>query len=501
MKIQILVIIILYLFKEINGITSNTIKIKFKTFKFLDENNSLINWERGMKSSYKEKYIYYDLILNNIYSEILIGSPPRKIIGFYSGKSEHFSIIHDKCFIETSKYDRTESNTFRNISEFKINFKKYKNGCFAKENFKFESYDDRKEIIFKDLKFYLADDYKLNDEKNKIENTCAIIGLRLNYQDMFIENPKNFIYYLMQYFNNIKKLNNDYILNSYYWTINFDNNDINTGYISIGEPPHIYDYENHKKEKFYEFNMQAKYSTMNWVIQFKDIFIKSKKDINENKFDIFYLKKYSDAHNCIFYPELNIILSTNDYFNYIKIEFFRKFVEKRICFLEKVLISEFNSTIIEGLNGMYSIFYCDKNKILEYDINKFYGEFPSLNFYHSYLNFTFYFNATDLFYLNNNQNKLYFLIGNKNNEVDQWIFGKTFMKKYQFIFNSEMKTLGFYILNDNDNNRDIGKNYIGIIILIIIIFVIFFMLMAYKYKNFLVKKKNIIANEMELIQR
>ena len=75
------------------------------------------------------------------------------------------------------------------------------------------------------------------------------------------------------------------------------------------------------------------------------------------------------------------------------------------------------------------------------------------------------------------------------------------MKKYQFIFNSEMKTLGFYILNDNDNNRDIGKNYIGIIILIIIIFVIFFMLMAYKYKNFLVKKKNIIANEMELIQR
>ena len=45
---------------------------------------------------------------------------------------------------------------------------------------------------------------------------------------------------------------------------------------------------------------------------------------------------------------------------------------------------------------------------------------------------------------------LYFLIGNKNNDVDQWVFGKTFMNKYQFVFNSEMKTIGYYTqINSN----------------------------------------------------
>ena len=45
--------------------------------------------------------------------------------------------------------------------------------------------------IIKMIKFFLTNAY------NKSKNTCALIGLRLNYQDMFIENPKNFIFYLM----------------------------------------------------------------------------------------------------------------------------------------------------------------------------------------------------------------------------------------------------------------------------------------------------------------
>ena len=178
--------LIIFLLLNINVIVSETIKIKFKTFKFLDEKNKnlfdIFNNEKNINNDNNdliEKYFYYDLILNNIYSEITIGNPPQKIIGFYSGKICHFSLINDKCFIKGSKYNKKISYTFQNLSEFNINYNSYKNSCFAKEHFEFESSEQNKKIIFDNLKFFLT-----NDNKENI-NYCALIGLRLNYQDMF----------------------------------------------------------------------------------------------------------------------------------------------------------------------------------------------------------------------------------------------------------------------------------------------------------------------------
>ena len=118
---------IIFLLLKINAIISETIKIKFNTLKFLDEKNknlldSFNTNNNTDENSLKEKYFYYDLILNNIYSEILIGSPPQKVIGFYSGKTCHFSLINDKCFIKNSIYNRYISNTFQNLSEFNVNY-------------------------------------------------------------------------------------------------------------------------------------------------------------------------------------------------------------------------------------------------------------------------------------------------------------------------------------------------------------------------------------------
>ena len=490
-KIGILELLILFLFKDINGLKEETIKIKFKTLKFSDEKiRNLFNINNNLNNndytSYEEKYFYYDLILNNIYSEILIGSHAQKIIGFYSGKSDIFSLTNDNCFIRSSNYDRMISNTFNNISDFNICYKEYENCCFAQEKFEFESYDNNKNI-FNNLKFFLTND------KGKNKNICALIGLRLNYQDMFIENPKNFIYYIIQYYNNnIKKLN------SFYWTFNYQNN--NEGYLSIGDPPHIYDSLNYKNKKFNEFNIQARYSTLNWAIQFKQIFLNKG---NENIF----LKKYSEGHNCVFYPELNIILSTIDYFNLIKKNFFTKFFKENICFIKNAFISDINSTIIKGLSGEYILFYCDRNKIREYDINKFYNEFPTLNFYFNLFNYNFTLNASDLFYEDEINNKIFFLIGNKKNEVDQWIFGKIFMKKFQFVFNTEMKTLGYY--TENNKNNNIKRRYLNNInyknILVLIIVVILFMFVVgffvYKYRKGFFKEGNNIALEMELIKK
>ena len=485
-KIGILESLILFLLTKINGITSDTIKIKFKTLKFSDEKiRNQLNIDYNQNND-EEKYFYYDLILNNIYSEILIGSPPQKIIGFYSGKSDIFSLSDDKCFIKNSKYDRTLSNTFHNISDFNICYQKYEKCCFAKENFEFESYDNKyNKIFFKDLKFFLT------DIKDKNKNICGLIGLRLNYQDMFIENPKNFIYYLMHYFNN----NNSEKINSYYWTIKYENK--NDGFISIGEPPHIYDTRNlYKNKKFNEFNMEARYSTLSWAIQFNQIFI------NKGNETIF-LKKYSEGHNCVFYPEINIILSTVDYFNKIKQEFFNKFIDLKICFIKKTYISDINSTIIEGLSGEYILFYCDKNKLIEYGINNFYSEFPSLNFYHNLFNYNFTLTGKDLFFEDEINNKIYFLIGNKNNHFDQWIFGKIFMNKFEFVFNSEMKTVGYYSQINNftekENNFEFNHIKLIIIVIVIIIIITFISFIACKKGNIFLKDNNGVALEMKLI--
>ena len=474
--------LIIFLLLKINAIVSETIKIKFKTQKFLDEKNKYLtnvfnNRINSDNDDLKDKYFYYDLILNNIYSEILIGSPSQKIIGFYSGKTCHFSLINDKCFINGSKYNRKISHSFQNLSNFNISYNNYKNSCFAKEYFEFESYEPNKKLIFENLKFFLTND----NENNK--NYCALIGLRLNYQDMFIENPKNFIFYLMQYYTNTTLKNK---LKSFYWTIKYEND---SGYISLGDPPHIYDPKNFKNKNFFEFNIQARYSTINWAIQFKDIFINKSNEI-------IHLKKYNlEGHNCIFYPELNIILSTNDFFNNIKKIFFNKYFQAQICFIKKAFISQINSSIIEGLNGEYTIFYCDINKIN--DINKFHDEFPSINFYHNLLNITFELKWDDLFYEENN--KLFFLISNKNNEVDQWAFGKIFMNKYQFIFNSEMKTIGFYKNNEKiEKYNDIDYKNVILLIVFLILFFILLVFIAYKCRKKYLNEKQSIALEMKL---
>jgi len=489
---------------QING--SKTIKFKIKTLKFLENNN----YDDDLD---KEKYFYYDLILNNIYTSIKIGTPPQKILGFYSGKINEFSIIHDKCFLNYSKYERTKSKSFINLTSYNITHKNYKNGCFAKENFEFEKFiDDRnnedKTIIFNKIKFFLPDDYNQNsnNKNNKNINTCAIIGLQLNNKDLFKETPKNFIYYLMEYFSDIKgkNLNNNLILNNYYWTIKYNKeNDIN-GYFSLGDPPHISEPENYSNKQFKEINIEFGYSSLYWSIQFEEIYLSQNIMNNKNNSNLIYLKKYFDGHKCLFYPEINIILGTIQFFNLIKEQFFKKFFIKKICFEKKVFISNINSTVIEGLGGEYNVIFCDAYKIEKYNREKFYLEFPSINFYHQLLNYTFNFNGKELFFEDNNKN-IYFLICTKNNAVDQWIFGKLFMKKYQIIFNNEMKTIGFYINTNNYNyncsNSSSNKNVIIIVliaILIILSFVFFFLLIK-KYKKQILPNKKIYIKELEMI--
>ena len=121
--------------------------------------------------------------------------------------------------------------------------------------------------------------------------------------------------------------------------------------------------------------------------------------------------------------------------------------------------------------------------------------FPILYFEHNEFNFTFEFNYKDLFA--EIDNKYIFLIAIKDGDVDNWYLGYVFLRKYQFVFNQDSKTIGFYNTNlvvNKEKKREINKSidfrYIVLIIsFCIMCLVIGFFSGNYIYKTYKHKKK------------
>ena len=470
-----------------NTIFDDTIKISIKDFKFLSKENK--NLYTNNSNNYKS-YFYADLILNLIYTEIYIGNPSKKVLGFFSGKMDEFIFFHKNCFLLNSTYSHIKSNSFKNLTNFNISHKKFHKGCFATETMKFIHNNTTNLYTFNKLKFFLA------DGNNNNINTCAIIGLQLNRKDLFKETPKNFIEY-------IKNSTNDTSGKKFYYFFsykisNIDNNSKIEGLFNIGYPPHFYDSEKYSAFDFVELNTETGYSNLEWGFCYDDVFLKMK---NNSKI---YLKKYSYVENKIYsniYPEMNFFIGTANFFDEIKNNFFNEFLDKNICYEVYIIISK-NSSVIKNLSGEYKIIYCLKNKII--NIEKFYNEFPSINFNFQSLNFSFIFNATELFY--EKEDKIFFMIARHRDSPDQWIFGKVFMMKYQIFFNSETKKIGFYIekkkyIEQTENSKVEKLLYVGKVVTIIILILIMLCFFRTTCRNFVFKHSKRNATELEMTDK
>ena len=148
--------------------------------------------------------------------------------------------------------------------------------------------------------------------------------------------------------------------------------------------------------------------------------------------------------------------------------YFQKLIDKKMCF----------ENFVKNNNNTY-YYICDKNINIK--------DFPSLNFYNHEMNIFFNLTYNDLFIEKNNQ--IYFLIVFSKIEKRDWVLGRTFMKKYQFIYDLNRKLFGFYT---NKNNSD---SNIFIIIYIILTIIIIFLLL-YLLKIFKNKKKLLYAEEL-----
>ena len=78
------------------------------------------------------------------------------------------------------------------------------------------------------------------------------------------------------------------------------------------------------------------------------------------------------------------------------------------------------------------------------------------------------------------------------------------MKKYQVIFNSEMKTFGFYVANENMNyiGNNIKNHNKGIIMIAAIISVFLISILLWnKYKKIFFNHKRVFVKELEMINK
>ena len=139
-------------------------------------------------------------------------------------------------------------------------------------------------------------------------------------------------------------------------------------------------------------------------------------------------------------PKFLDIIGPYEYIIAIEEIFFESYKNKSIC-----------KRVFDKLDGedIFRII-CDKDKFGKSDIELF----PNLTMRNSELNFPFVLTGKELFMEKNN--RINFLIVSKFGKVDiDWILGRIFLYKYQFVMDNDNNLIGIY----KDNLGKVFKKY------------------------------------------
>ena len=385
-----------------------------------------------------------NLLYNNIYSNISLGSPLQKI-PFYFSFNSNFFIIKDKIIGGFFNEETSKSISKNNDLEFIHNFEEtIYYGYYKTDNFLFKN-TENKNIKVDNLIFSLSNKYKNSNsnKENETINNFSIIGLRLNNYRGNDKDKNSFIYQLKD-----KK-----ILESYSFSFEYESKDKGLFYLGF----YINHFDNDYQLNNYRYTkVEIDRNNFEWKINFENIN---------------YSENYSEEifKEAIFNINLGGILGNFKYQDFIYENIFKKYFKEKICF-EEIIYDK------------YQIIYCNKNFNIK--------EFPNIVFYHKNMNYSFVFDYNDLFTENND--KIYFnVFFNIKFKSFYWIFGEIFFRKYKIAFDQDKQLIGFYMNMKNKKKFNYHK-YLYICFICIIIFLI---LLLYNIKNKIPRK--IKANELE----
>ena len=435
--------------------------------------------EDDAKFGYSIKDFFSDFSELDFYSSIFMEEKDIRILARISANNSLFFLSEEECkrksvdnaqnygIITKNSYKLGKSLSYKNISEFNNSLTNYKNGGIISEIFSFYnttklkchplSYDQYldKDEIDSQIKI---NEFKIVIEEFTQNSLCALIGLgkpNLNSKEEI---------------NFINELKRSKIIDNYYFTYKFITP--SSGEIIIGSLPHEY----YNNSKFYKDYQLVKINSKSWndySLPWSFIFNKIYIDEKNNSF----LNIQNNAKTYII-PNYGFIIGTTQFKKLIMKNYFNNLINEGFCWLE--YINNLNNKIFNLKNEYFEMIFCDTRKINE----KYKSLFPYIKFQQNDFNFTFIFSYYSLFTEFKGNNYFLIIFPDEKCNNNNWYLGVPFLRKYQFIYNYDSKTIGFYneylkerkeIKNENSN---FIKSHLRIIIevsvAILLILLIFF---------------------------
>ena len=431
-----------FLFLIIFEINLCTIVLPIET---IAQENYLIE-KNNSHSNIIKKFYFKD-----IYTIIEIGNPIQKV----------------PLFIRTKKLDYEISNFLYNNLTLNLKY-----------NLSYNLFNENKSLSFKtkgckDVVGYLDD----------VETVCESNDTFIFYVDINMNqkiNYESFYFKLVKYEDNISpgeiglglfNKNYDYennflkilrkynLINNYYWYFDFNSWNDTKGKLILGSLPHKDNPNKFSEDDLVYTNIDIDSSIIrDWKIEFNKIYINNNNN-NSKSINLFFKKA-----ELIF--DSDFIIGTNELEVELDYYIFKSFKINQNFFNET-----FKPTDYSSLRFYY--FNIELKEIL-------YESIPSIKFTLNDFNYTFEITKEDLFIIEGNYIYLKILFPIlQQKQQNYFILGKSITLKYPFIFNSDLKQIGFYkkynkskeIVDNNENKYILIKIIIIVIASIILILI------------------------------
>ena len=449
------------LLNEIFSSNNNIYRIPFGLFK--QEQSYFFG------KSEKESNIINNIVDSGKYINLSIGTPPQIMPFEIDSNSQTFSASNEL-------FNKNASSTYEQISsrEININFEVCEKGFNSKDIINLDN------NIKKKITFILGT--KFNSQKN---NNFGVVGLQIPY---IVQNE------ISPFFQSLKDAQ---LITSFVWTLKFFDNislidqliyneekDKIIGEFIFGDEPSRYENDELKynDKEFFKIPPLTTKGHIDWDLEFSNIYLTFRDRNNNSKIDFLGEKNAEIVINFSF------MLGPNYFFEFIKSNFFSEYISNRIC-LEKT--SDY----------IYQYIECDYGSSFKVD------SFPDITFEHAGFESSFNLTYKDLFIVDKKNNKYIFLIFTKA-YFSNWVLGTVFLRKFQFVFNADSKTIGYYRpiiqLSEEDNNKNLmdlnGSRTVKTIIIFILVIIFSFVLVFFGMviqRKFFSKYRKIRANELE----
>ena len=449
------------------------------------------NYKNSNANKTIQEHTFNSLYKSSFYTIIQIGQPLQTIPLLIKQEPNLLIITSINSIKNCKSYQYIDTFNFSETFLASNNFSFYNENnsdSFILNKCNFGQFYEAEEVCNCNETFLFYRDFclceKIKKEKlsfnlvrNSEDNITGEIGLNL-----YDTNKGSFNSFL-----NILKRND--LINNYNWYFDV-NNKTNETKLILGGLPHEIQSFNYYEDDLMYCKVESSNYLIYWKIRFNKIFA-----LND---DLLASLKYFDDTVIEFKFDINIIIGTDQYSNYLFKILEEYFIDKK-CFIEIIIDYQNNSNKLKFI-------YCKNEK---YIYGELYYLVPTIFFYSNDFNYTFEINSKDLLEKKDDYIYLKIAFSVKGNNV--WKLGKLFSLKYKFVFNPETKQVGFYLRESSQNiskekrieNLDkikYSNNFIFLKILAIITLIILLSFLGIKYYKILCNfKRQKRKNEITLI--